>query len=317
LRRLRRIGDSELRVSPIGLGCNNFGRVVDLDGTRAIVDAALDAGVNFLDTAESYGKNRGDSERLLGEALRGRRDQVVLATKFGGGPAGGHARGNPDYIRSAVEGSLQRLQTDYVDLLYYHAPDGLTPIAETLNALHELVERGTVRAIGCSNFSAAEISEADHTARSRGATRFVAVQNQYSLLERDADADVIPLCHELGIGFVAYFPLANGLLTGKYTRGEPPPEGTRLSRWGQELLSDETFDELDRLTAFADGQGRSLHELALAATASTPGVASVLVGATTPEQVRANASVDWELADSVLEAIPRVEGRGVHTGPAR
>ncbi len=315
--RLRRIGDSELRVSPIGLGCNNFGRVVDLDGTRAIVDAALDAGVNFLDTAESYGTNRGDSERLLGEALRGRREQVVLATKFGGGPAGGHARGTADYIRSAVEGSMQRLQTDYLDLLYYHAPDGLTPIAETLKALHELVERGTVRAIGCSNFSAAQISEAEHTARSTGATRFAAVQNQYSLLERDADADVIPLCHELGIGFVAYFPLANGLLTGKYTRGEPPPEGTRLSRWGQELLNDETFDELDRLKAFADRQGRSLHELALAAAASTPGVASVLVGATTPEQVRANAAVDWELDPSDLAAIPRVEGRGVHTGPGR
>jgi aryl-alcohol dehydrogenase-like predicted oxidoreductase len=317
LTKLRRIGDSELQVSPIGLGCNNFGRVVDRDGTRAILDAALDAGVNFVDTAESYGSNRGDSERLLGEALRGRREEVVLATKFGGGPPGGHARGTADYIGTAVEGSLRRLQTDYLDLLYYHAPDGVTPVAETLGALHELVVQGTVRSIGCSNFSAAQLSEADRVARASGKARFAAVQNQYSLLERDADADVIPLCRELSIGFVAYFPLANGLLTGKYTRGEPPPEGTRLSRWGQELLSDETFDELDRLTAFADGQGRSLHELALAATASTPGVASVLVGATTPEQVRANASVDWELADSVLEAIPRVEGRGVHTGPAR
>lgn len=314
---LRRIGDSELQVSPIGLGCNNFGRVVDLEGTRAIVDAAIDAGVNFFDTAESYGEDRGDSERLLGEALRGRREQVVLATKFGGGAPGGHARGTADYIRNAVEGSMRRLQTDYLDLFYYHAPDGITPVAETLGALHELVGRGTVRAIGCSNFSAAQVSEADRIARSSGTTRFSAVQNQYSLLERDADADVIPFCRELGIGFVAYFPLANGLLTGKYARGEPPPEGTRLSRWGQELLNDETFDELDRLTAFADGQGRSLHELALAATASTPGVASVLVGATTPEQVRANAGVDWELAPSELEAIPRVEGRGVHTGPAR
>ena len=230
---------------------------------------------------------------------------------------GGHARGTADYIRSAVEGSLQRLQTDYLDLLYYHAPDGVTPVAETLSALHELVGRGTARAIGCSNFSAEQISEADRIARSSGTTRFVAVQNQYSLLERDADADVIPLCRELSIGFVAYFPLANGLLTGKYARGEPPPEGTRLSRWGQELLNDETFDELDRLTAFADGQGRSLHELALAATASTPGVASVLVGATTPEQVRVNAGVDWELAPSVLQAIPRAEGGGVHSGPVR
>ena len=315
--KLRRIGDSELLVSRIGLGCNNVGRVLDREGTRAIVDAALEAGVNFVDTAERYGTNDGDSERLLGEALRGRRDQVVLATKFGGGAPGGRARGTADYIRSAVEGSLSRLQTDCIDLLYYHAPDGVTPVAETLGALHELVRRGTVRAIGCSNFSAAQISEADRVARSSGTTRFVALQNQYSLLEREADADVIPLCRELGIGFVAYFPLANGLLTGKYRRGEPPPEGSRLSRWGQELLTDETFDELDGLTAFAEGQGRSLHELALAAATSTPGVASVLVGATTPEQVRANAGVDWELTPSVLEGIPRVEGRGVHTGPGR
>jgi aryl-alcohol dehydrogenase-like predicted oxidoreductase len=317
LTELRRIGDSELLVSRIGLGCNNVGRVLDLDGTRAIVDAALDAGVNFVDTAERYGANDGDSERLLGEALQGHRDEVVLATKFGGGAPGGGARGTADYIRSAVEGSLRRLQTDYIDLLYYHAPDGVTPIAETLAALHELVGQGTVRAIGCSNFSAAQVSEADRVARSNGTARFVAVQNQYSLLEREADADVIPLCRELAIGFVAYFPLANGLLTGKYRRGEPPPAGTRLSRWGRELLNDETFDELDRLTAFAEAHGRSLHELALAAAASTPGVASVLVGATTPEQVRANAGVDWELAPSVLDAIPRVERRGVHTGPAR
>jgi len=317
LTKLRRIGDSELLVSRIGLGCNNVGRVLDREGTRAIVDAALEAGVNFVDTAERYGTNDGDSERLLGEALRGRRDQVVVATKFGGGAPGGRARGTADYISSAVEGSLRRLQTDYIDLLYYHAPDGVTPVAETLGALHELVRRGTVRAIGCSNFSAAQISDADGVARSSGTTRFVALQNQYSLLEREADADVIPLCRELSIGFVAYFPLANGLLTGKYKRGEPPPEGTRLSRWGRELLNDQTFDELDRLAAFAEAQGRSLHELALAAAASTPGVASVLVGATTPEQVRANAGVDWELAPSVLEAIPRVEGRGVHTGPAR
>ena len=315
--KLRRIGDSELLVSRIGLGCNNVGRVLDREGTRAIVDAALEAGVNFVDTAERYGTNDGDSERLLGEALRGRRDQVVLATKFGGGAPGGRARGTADYIRSAVERSLSRLQTDFIDLIYYHAPDGVTPVAETLGALHELVGRGTVRAIGCSNFSAAQVSEAERVARSSGTPRFAAVQNQYSLLERDADADVIPLCRELGIGFVAYFPLANGLLTGKYRRGEPPPEGSRLSRWGQELLTDETFDELDGLTAFAEGQGRSLHELALAAATSTPGVASVLVGATTPEQVRANAGVDWELPPSVLKAIPRVQGRGVHTGPGR
>jgi aryl-alcohol dehydrogenase-like predicted oxidoreductase len=302
-------------VSRIGLGCNNFGRVTDLAGTRAVVDAALDAGITFLDTAESYGG--GDSERFLGEALRGRRERVVLATKFGGGPPGGQARGTAAYIGRAVEASLQRLQTDYVDLLYYHAPDGLTPIAETLAALDELVTRGTARAIGCSNFSAEHLAEADAAARAGGTTRFVALQNQLSLLERDAERDVLPLCRELNVGFVAYFPLAGGLLTGKYERGKPAPPSTRLARWSGNLLSDETFDELDRLEAVAAGLGRSLHELALAAVAAIPGVASVLVGATTPEQAQANAAVHWELSTEVLEAIPRIEGRGVHSGPRR
>ena len=193
----------------------------------------------------------------------------------------------------------------------------MTPIAETRGALHEVVEGGTVRWVGCSNFSAAELREADDVARVSGKSRFVALQNQYSLLERDADADVLPLCRELDVGFVAYFPLASGVLTGKYARGEPPPEGTRLSFWGAEMLSDETFDEVDRLAAFAAERGRSLHELAIAAAASTPGVSSVLVGATSPEQARANAAVEWNLSAEELAAIPRVKGRGVHTGPRR
>ncbi len=312
---LRQIGDSDLFVSRIGLGCNNFGRRLDLEATREVVEAALDAGVNFVDTAERYGD--GDSERFLGEVLRGRRERVVVATKFGGGPRGGTPRGTAAYIGNAVARSLERLQTDYVDLLLYHAPDGVTPIAETLAALHELVQRGSVRWIGCSNFSAAELREADETARANGTSRFVAVQNQYSLLERDADADVLPLCRELNIGFLAYFPLASGLLTGKYARGEAPPEGTRLSLWGGEMLTDEAFDEIDRLAAFAAERGRSLHELAIAADASTPGIASVLVGATSAEQARANAAVDWHLSVEELAAIPKVEGRGVHTGPRR
>ena len=302
---LRRLGTSELTVSAVGLGCNNFGRVVDLAGTRAVVDVALDAGINFLDTAESYGG--GDSERFLGEALRGRRADVVLATKFGGGSSG---RGTANYIRNAVAGSLERLQTDYVDLLYYHRPDGVTPIAETLAALDELVGQGKVRAIGCSNFSAAQLAEANEVAGDK--SRFCALQNQYSLLERNADADILPLCLELDVGFVAYFPLASGLLTGKYRRGETPAEGTRLARGAGELLSDGTFDEVDRLTAFAEERGHSLHELAIASVKSTPGVASTLVGATSPEQVRENAAVDWRLSPEELNAIPRVEGRGVH-----
>jgi aryl-alcohol dehydrogenase-like predicted oxidoreductase len=304
---LRRLGTSDLTVSAIGLGCNNFGRVVDLAGTRAVVDAALDAGITFLDTAERYGD--GDSERFLGEALRGRRAEVVLATKFGGGVPGG---GSAEYIWNAVEGSLERLRTDYIDLLYYHRPDGVTPIAETLAALDELVQQGKVRAIGCSNFSAEQLAEADEAAGTK--SRFCALQNQYSLLERDADADVLPLCRELDVGFVAYFPLASGLLTGKYKRGEAPAEGSRLARGAGELLSDGTFDEVDRLTALAEERGRSLHALAIGAVTSTPGVASALVGATTPEQVRENATVDWRLTPEELSAIPRIEGHGVHGG---
>jgi aryl-alcohol dehydrogenase-like predicted oxidoreductase len=314
---LRRLGDSDLSVSRIGLGCNNFGRRVDLDRTRAVVDAALDTGINFLDTAESYGERKGDSERYLGEVLLGRRDEVVLATKFGGGPVDGSSRGSADYIVEAVEGSLERLQTDWIDLYYYHAPDGVTPVAETLRALHELVEQGKVRSIGCSNFSASQLREADEVARSSGKSRFVALQNQYSLLERNADADVLPLCRELNVGFVPYFPLASGLLTGKYKRGEPPPVGARLSSWGGEMLTDETFDEAERLAAFAEERGHSLRELAISAVAGTPGVASVLVGATSPEQVRANAAVTWEFTPDELDAIPRIESRGVHTGPPR
>jgi aryl-alcohol dehydrogenase-like predicted oxidoreductase len=312
---LRRLADSGIEVSPIGLGCNNFGRVLDLAETRAVIDATLDAGINFVDTAERYGD--GDSERFIGESLRGRRSRVVLATKFGGGPPGGRARGTAAYIHTAVETSLARLRTDYVDLLYYHAPDGVTPIAETLEALHDLVGRGVARAIGCSNFGAEQLAEADDVARSAGLTRFVALQNQYSLLERDADVDVIPLCRKLDVAFVAYFPLANGVLTGKYERGAHPPQGTRLARWGGEILSDATFDRIDELNAFAEHRGRTLHELAVAAVVSTPGVASALTGATSPEQVRANAAVDWELSADELSLIPRVEGLGVHGGRRR
>jgi aryl-alcohol dehydrogenase-like predicted oxidoreductase len=312
---LRRLGSSDLTVSVVGLGGNNFGWGVDAAGTRAVVDAALDAGINFIDTAERYWA--GNSERFLGEALRGRRSDVVLATKFGGGPPDGTPRGTAEYIRNAVEGSLERLQTDYIDLLWYHAPDGVTPIAETLGALNELVEQGSVRAIGCSNFSAEHLAAADAAAASNDTARFCAIQNQYSLLERDPDADVLPLCRRLDVGFVAYYPLVSGLLTGKYARGQAPPDGTRLLRSGAEILTERTFDEVDRLAALAEESGRSLHELALAAVISTPGVTCALVGATSPEQVRANASIDWRLSQEQLDVIPRVEGLGVHPGRPR
>ncbi len=290
-----------LGVSRVGLGCNNFGGRLGGEATRVVVDAALDAGVTFFDTADIYG-NQGGSERLLGEILEGRRDRVVLATKFGKEMGdGARSRGSPAYIRRAIEASLERLRTDYVDLCYLHEPDPSTPIAETLGALDELVRAGRVRAIGCSNFSADQLAEADRAAREHGTARFVAVQNHYNLLKRDDDVDVLPLARELGIAYVPYFPLASGLLTGKVRRGTPGPEGSRLA--GREF-DDETFDRLEALERFASERGRTLLELAVSALASTPGIASVIAGATKPEQVRANAAAsDWELTAAELAEI--------------
>ena len=259
------LGDSGLRASRVGLGCNNFGGRIDREATRAVVDAALAVGVTFFDTAEIYG-NGGDSERFLGEVLDGRRDQVVIATKFGWGHETGD--GSAEYVRRAIDGSLERLRTDHVDLYYHHKPDPSTPIAETLGALDELVRAGKVRAIGCSNFSAEQLAEADRVARELGTARFTALQNHYNLLRRDDDADVLPLCRELGVSYIPYFPLASGLLTGKYRRGEPAPEGTRLS--GREI-EDERFDRVEACSAFAEERGHSVHELAICALASTPG----------------------------------------------
>ena len=292
------LGDSGLRVSRVGLGCNNFGARVDLDGTRAVVDAALDVGVTFFDTAEVYG-NGGDSERFLGEVLEGRRNQAVLATKFGWGQKWGN--GAAEYIRGAIEGSLERLRTDYVDLYYQHKPDPSTPIAETLGALDGLVRDGKARAIGCSNCSAGQLAEADRVARELGTARFTVLQNHYSLLERRDDEAVLPLCRELGVSYIPYFPLASGLLTGKYRRGEPAPAGTRLA--GREI-EDERFERVEALAGFAGERGHTLHELAISALASTPGIGSIIAGATKPEQVRANAAAaSWRLTGAELDAV--------------
>ena len=292
------LGSSGLRVSRVGLGCNNFGRRLGLDEARGVVEAALDAGITFFDTAEVYG-NEGGSERLLGEILEGRRGQVVLATKFAWKADDGG--GSATNVRRAIMGSLERLRTDYVDLYYLHRPDATTRIAETLQALHELVQAGTVRAIGCSNFSADQLSEADRVARELGTTRFTVLQNHYNLLRRDDDAGVLPLCRELGVAYVPYFPLASGLLTGKYRRGELAPEGTRLA--GREI-DQEQFDRIEALARFAEERGHTLLELAIAALASTPGIGSVIAGATKPEQVRANAgAADWRLGEDDLSAL--------------
>jgi aryl-alcohol dehydrogenase-like predicted oxidoreductase len=272
------------RLSRVGLGTNNFGRRLDLEATRAVVDAALGAGVTHFDTADIYGD--GDSERFLGEILKGRREQVFLATKFGMAAGGS---GSPDYVRSAIDASLERLQTDQVDLYYYHRPDRRTPIAETVGAMQELVAAGKTGSLGVSNVDPVQLREA------AGAAAIFAVQNEYSLLERSAASDVLPVARELGVGFVPYFPLASGLLSGKYRRGEPAPEGTRL-HGRPEMLTDERFDTLEALERFAAERGHSLLELAIAALTSEPGVLSVIAGATKPEQIRANAAAsEWHL----------------------
>ena len=284
----RPLGGSGLQTSVIGLGCNNFGRRIDLDGTRAVVDEALEQGITFFDTANTYG--RGQSEEYLGEVLQGRRDQVVLATKFGMDMGDGKGpRGSRDYIRQAVEASLRRLRTDVIDVYWYHKPDGQTPIAETLEALDELVRAGTVRAIGASNFDAAQIDEADAAASERGLTPFTAVQNEYSLLEREAEDDALPACERLGLGFVPFFPLASGLLTGKYQPGEAGPQGARLSDRDQ-VATDAQFALIAALQTYADARGVSLLEVALDALLANETVSSVIAGATRPEQVRANAA---------------------------
>ena len=298
--RTRRLGSSDLEVTVVGLGCNNFGGRTDEEASRAVIDAALDAGVTFFDTADVYG-NRGGSEEIIGRALEGRRDRVVLATKFGHDLGDGEtARGARPYIRKAVEASLRRLRTDRIDLYQYHRPDGVTPLEETLEALHELVQEGTVRAIGSSNFTAAMVEEAHAVASERGLTPFVSEQSQYSWLRREAEAELLPTCRRLGVGFIPYFPLASGLLTGKYTKGAPAPEGTRLA--GREL-ADEDLDAVDRLSAFAEQRGVSLLDVAIGGLAAEPGVGSVIAGATKPEQVRANAAAgDWEpTADELAE----------------
>jgi aryl-alcohol dehydrogenase-like predicted oxidoreductase len=301
--RTRRLGADGPEVSVVGLGCNNFGMRVDPDGTRAVVDAALDAGVTLLDTADVYG-NKGGSERFLGEVLEGRRDRVVIATKFGGDMGDGEqARGSRAYIRKAIDASLERLRTEYVDLYQYHTPDNVTPFEETFGALDELVGEGKVRYIGHSNLEAAQAEEIDALARERGWARPVTAQNQYSLLRREAEDELLPTCERLGTGVLPYFPLASGLLTGKYRRGQPIPEGTRLSGRA-EVFTDETFDRLEALDAFASERGLTLLHVAIGGLLGQPAVSSVIAGATRPEQVRANvAAADWEPSPEDIAAL--------------
>ena len=298
----RPLGDSGFDVSVVGLGCNNFGRRVDLDGTRAVIDEAIARGVNFLDTADIYG--RGQSEIFIGEALAGRRDQVILATKFGMDMGDGKGpRGSRDYILQAADASLRRLQTDTIDYYWYHEPDGVTPIAETLETLDGLIRAGKVRAIGASNFSAEQLREADRVARENSFRRFSAVQNRYSLLFREAEEEVLPTCDELGIGFVPFFPLAGGLLTGKYRPGEPGPAGSRLSDRDQ-IATAAQFDLIESLTRFANERGVTLIDVAVGALLAHRRVSSVIAGATRPDQVQTNvAAGSWQPSESDVEAL--------------
>ncbi|MGH9298127.1 MAG: aldo/keto reductase [Acidimicrobiales bacterium] len=306
--RYRQLGNSGLMVSIVGLGANNFGWRLDLERSRPVIEAALDAGINFVDTSDSY--DRGNSEKILGEALKTRRDEVVIATKFGSdmggtnGPDWG-ARASRRYIVKAVEASLRRLQTDWIDLYQLHRPDELTPFEETLETLDDLVHEGKIRYAGSSNLSAQQVAETEWTSRRRGITRFVSAQNHYSLLERTIELDLVPACLAYGVSVIPYFPLANGLLTGKWRRGEPPPENSRLS--GRDAPGEATFDVIEGLAGIAERLGASLGELAIAGLAAQPCVGSVIAGATSADQVRSNAAAaDIELGAEIVAEIDRV-----------
>ena len=297
----RRVGS--LTVSVVGLGCNNFGMTIDERQSADVVHAALDAGINFFDTADMYGGT--DSERFLGKALGRRRNEALVATKFGMRANDALQGGaSPDYIRRAVDASLQRLNIDRIDLYQLHKPDSAVPIADTLGALNELVNAGKVREIGCSNFSAAQLREAEAAVKA-GAARFVSVQNEYSLLHREPEAEVLPECAGLGLAFLPYFPLKNGLLTGKYAKGVAPPKGTRMQMsWAASGLTDRNFAIVEGLQQLAAQRGRSMLELAFSWLLRNQTVASVIAGATKPEQVRANAeAAGWQLSADDLAAI--------------
>jgi aryl-alcohol dehydrogenase-like predicted oxidoreductase len=300
-----------LKVSLVGLGCNNFGGRCDLEQTKAVVGAALDAGINFFDTADIYGGLR--SEEFLGQALAGHRDEVVIATKFcapiDDDPA--HRGASARWVTEAVEGSLRRLGTDHIDLYQQHMPDDQVPIEETLGALDALVQAGKVRQIGNSNFSGAQVDEAAAASEKAGITAFVSAQNYFNVLHRQPLDDVVPACVRHGLGVLPYFPLASGLLTGKYRRGETPPAGTRLAGMPEDrvtrVLSDRNFDRVDGLAAFAEARDHTVLQLAFAWLAAQPALASVIAGATKPEQVRANAAAaGWVLSADDLGEVDKI-----------
>jgi aryl-alcohol dehydrogenase-like predicted oxidoreductase len=310
----RPFGTTDLKVSAVGLGCNNFGVRLDQPAAEKVVHAALDAGVTLFDTADIYG-NRGDSERMLGQALGPRRKDIVLVTKFGL-PMDGSGRrqgASRRYVPRALDASLKRLATDWVDVYYVHRPDPTTPIEETLEALDRLVRLGKVRHIGCSNFSAAQIREAQAAARAKDLTPFVATQDQYNLLSREIEKELLPAIESEKLALLPYFPLASGMLTGKYRLGRPMPEGTRLAhaRYSDRFLNDENFRIVERLEDFCTTRGRTLLQLAFAWLLAKQCVAGVIAGASTPEQLRQNTdAVGWNLGAEEIAEVERLTSRG-------
>ncbi len=308
--KMRMLGKSDLEVSVVGLGCNNFGFVADMDTeeSRKVVDKAIALGINFFDTSDSYGA----SEEILGEVLGERRKHIVLATKFGSKPNqhGEKSGASRAYIIAEVEESLRRLRTDWIDLYQIHYPDPRTPIEETLRALDELVEQGKVRFVGCSNFSAAQLHEAHTVSRQNQLASLVSSQDEYSLLVRDLEQELLPTIEKYDMGELPYFPLASGLLTGKYKRNQPLPEGTRLAHkegLKNKYMTPENLEKIERLEEFATQRGHTLLELAFSWLLARPAVASVIAGATKPEQVEKNvASADWELTKEDLSEVDRI-----------
>lgn len=312
----RPLGDSGLMVSAVGVGCNAFGRRVDLAGVREILGAARETGVTLLDTADTYGDRPGVSEELLGEALQGQREEFVVATKFGMDMQGANgadfgARGSRRYVRRAVEASLRRLRTDHIDLYQLHRPDEVTPIEETLSVLTDLVREGKVRYVGCSNFDGWQVADAAWTARTAGLEGFVSVQNRYSLLDRTVEAEVVPACEAFGLGVLPFFPLEYGLLTGKYRRGEAAPAGSRaaLDPSRSSWLANADWDRIEAVEKYAEARGLSTLDVAIAGLAAQPAVASVISGATSGDQVRTNAAaLRWSPSADDLAELDEITG---------
>jgi aryl-alcohol dehydrogenase-like predicted oxidoreductase len=308
--KLRNLGSSDLRISAIGVGCMNFGSMCDQAATDAIVSTAFDLGVNFFDVADIYGGTMNRSEAMLGKALGARRSAVVIATKFGaklgGGGGAAPGGGSADYIMRAVEASLTALGTDYLDLYQHHFPDAGTPVEETLEALNALVRQGKVRHIGCSNYSGAQLAAALEASSRLALSPCISAQNRYSLLTRDIERDLVPVCVANGVGILPYFPLESGLLSGKYRKGQPLPEGSRFARWrgGGSFASDARYGIVDKLAAYGESRGRTVLDLAIGWLAAQPAVTSVIAGVTRPEQLAQNvAAGSWDPSPEQLAAI--------------